>query len=218
MDSRTPAPQSRKRTVVILAVGMLLLTLFAVLAVGVKRRALFVETDVLCRDVLHDHATAMPEVAAVFAGITALGSRWVIWAEGAAVLLALFGLRKWRAALLWGLSFAGYFAVPLFKLWVDRARPVFAVPLVKETSASFPSGHAVGSAIVFGMLAYLLIRAAPRRWLTIVTFSSSLIALIGFSRVYLGAHWLSDVVAGLAFGLGWVALWVAVAEARSLKR
>src|SRR5438046_30151 len=84
MDPHPPAPRRRTRSLILLSAGLALLILFAFLAVGVKQKTLFVETDALCRDVLHEHARASPEVAAVFAAITFLAWRPILWAEGAA--------------------------------------------------------------------------------------------------------------------------------------
>jgi len=200
------------QSVILLSAGVALLVLFALLAIGVKQKSVFVQTDALCRDILHEHARESPEVAAIFAGITELASRRALWAEFAAVLLILAVLRRWRTAAVWILAFTGYGVGAVLKTWIDRARPLFADPLVTERASSFPSSHAVGSTIVCGMLTYLCIRAVPRRWISFVTLFGSLIGLIGFSRIYLGAHWLSDVLAGECFGLGWVLVSAAVAE------
>jgi membrane-associated phospholipid phosphatase len=188
--------------------GLVLLCLVMAIAVGVKQRTLFVKTDARWRDALHTQAMASPGVTGVFAAITELASLRALAAEGAAGLLLLLVLRRWRASLVWILALAGIGIALLLKMAIDRPRPVFDDPLVMGTSKSFPSVHAVGAAIVFGMLAYFSIRALPRRWLLFVTLFGSLIALIGFSRAYLGAHWLSDVIGGWAFGFAWILFWI----------
>ena len=101
----------------------------------------------------------------------------------------------------------------MVKGFYERARPAFDDPFELVTSGSFPSGHAAGSAMFYGMLAYLLIRATRRvGWYMLPVFLL-LLALIGFTRVYLGAHWVSDVLGGWILGFGWVALGMSAAEA-----
>jgi membrane-associated phospholipid phosphatase len=132
--------------------------------------------------------------------------------EAAAILIALVAECRWRAAAVRVLAFTGNGVATLLKLWFGRPRPAFDNPILTERGSSFPSSHAVGSAIVCGMLVYLCMKAAPRRWLTFATLFGSLIVLIGLSRIYLGAHSLSDLIGSDLFGLGWILLWVAAAE------
>ena len=84
--------------------------------------------------------------------------------------------------------------------WRDRA--------VLESNHSYPSGHSMGSAVGYGMLAYGLAIQQRRRSQRLVmgTFLAGLVLSIGFSRVYLRAHWFSDVVGGYALGLAWLGL------------
>src|SRR5439155_17690729 len=98
---------------------------------------------------------------------------------------------------------------------VDRQRPVYNRIFTSEESPSFPSGHAAGSAVGYGMLAYCLALRwrTWRRRLPLVGVLVLLVLLIGFSRLYLGVHYLSDVLAGYALGLAWLALCVCAIEA-----
>ncbi|MGX7092263.1 phosphatase PAP2 family protein [Hutsoniella sourekii] len=90
---------------------------------------------------------------------------------------------------------------PLVKNLVQRPRPNEALRLVTETTYSFPSGHSFNATLIFGLLAYLLQalifqdKKPAVNWLL-----AGLVALIGFSRIYLGAHFLTDVLAGFALG------------------
>ncbi|MGC8733262.1 MAG: phosphatase PAP2 family protein, partial [Halothiobacillaceae bacterium] len=95
--------------------------------------------------------------------------------------------------------------VEVIKLATHRPRPLSLYSGVEQFS--FPSGHAVMSTVVYGLLAWLVLRrAAPRlRWIG-GGIATTLICSIAFSRVALGAHWFSDVLAGLSFGVAWVAL------------
>src|SRR5262249_30213916 len=90
---------------------------------------------------------------------------------------------------------------------ISRPRPSNRDRHVNENNASFPSGHAMGSTIGFGMLAYLLWReSGPRRWRWLgIGIATLAILLIGFSRIYLRAHYLTDVLGGYAAGLAYLA-------------
>ena len=92
---------------------------------------------------------------------------------------------------------------------VDRARPVFDVPVAEALGPSFPSGHALGSSVFWTTCAVLL---APRvRWPRLLLAGAVLVAvLVAASRVLLGVHFLSDVSGGLLLGLGWAAVCTAV--------
>lgn len=104
-----------------------------------------------------------------------------------------------------------------------RARPDLAVALWEAGGYSFPSGHAMGSLAVLGALAYLAVHMT-RRWRVrsaLVSLALLLVAAISLSRIYLGVHWLSDVVGGLAAGTVWLAATStvhALLEARERRR
>ncbi len=142
----------------------------------------------------------------VLIGITELGDAKVVVPVMLAALAVLGLLRRWRAAVFVLVATAGAGAfVAGVKAVIHRPRPVSIYDGVAHYS--FPSGHATMSVVLYGFLAFLLAYGAPVRWRRPITFVAlSLIALISFSRVYLGAHWMSDVLAGLAFGVAWAAL------------
>jgi len=89
-----------------------------------------------------------------------------------------------------------------------RPRPPEQTGLVVKTIPSFPSGHTMSALIVYGFVAYLLIPKMPSRfWKWTVAIASVFIMLfIGFSRVFQGGHYLTDVIGGYAFGLAWAGL------------
>src|SRR5262249_13382025 len=89
---------------------------------------------------------------------------------------------------------------------IERQRPEYAGSLTSAPGYSFPSGHSMASLIGYGMLAYLLVIGVPVRWLRwlLVSLLSMLVLLIGFSRMFLGAHWFSDVVGGYCAGTVWL--------------
>lgn len=93
----------------------------------------------------------------------------------------------------------------LIKQLFNRQRPqLWQITTGEPNTPSFPSGHAMLSLVIYGFIAYLLARHFRRwRW-WIVSLIIVLIVLIGFSRVYLGVHWFTDIVAGQAAGLTWL--------------
>jgi len=92
------------------------------------------------------------------------------------------------------------------KRYFERARPAVAEMLRRANGYSFPSGHAMGSTVAFGALAYLAYRLLPRwRWkAAAIALAIDLILCVAASRVYLGVHWISDVGAGIFAGTAWV--------------
>lgn len=126
----------------------------------------------------------------------------------AAVGLAL-AWRRWMPVVLMAIAAAGSLVLTVTgKDLTGRARPpqALAVPPY-ESSASFPSGHTLNATVVLGLTAYLLVIWLRRkRWRTVVIVALGLfVVAMGLSRVFLGHHWLTDVVAGWAIGLGWLA-------------
>lgn len=111
--------------------------------------------------------------------------------------------RHWRDLRLLAVVPAGMLLNVALKHLFARPRPVLPEPLVQITTFSFPSGHAVASTVFYGMLCMLLFahtRSRARRVLAL-GIAAAMVLLVTFSRVYLGAHYLSDVVAGAAEGL-----------------
>jgi len=97
----------------------------------------------------------------------------------------------------------------------EDAREQIFLPEVHTVSSSFPSGHAMSAAIVYSTVAYLAARLHKRRWARwlVMTAAFAIIAAICISRLYLGVHYPSDVVAGLAIGLAWAGFCMATLEA-----
>ncbi|WP_167553213.1 phosphatase PAP2 family protein [Evansella clarkii] len=101
----------------------------------------------------------------------------------------------------------------LLKLLFQRERPQIN-PLLEVTGHSFPSGHSMGTMVVYGLAVYLLLILVRRRWVKI-TGTILLIAgilLIGLSRIYLGVHYPSDVIGGFTAGAAWVLFCTAILE------
>ncbi len=148
------------------------------------------------------------------ADITALGGYAVLTLLVAGVFFYLLSAgKRGTALLLVGAVISGAVMVSLLKLGFDRPRPDLVSHLSHAQSSSFPSGHATVSAIAYLTLGVILARAHERRRVKILvmTYAVILTVLIGASRVYLGVHWPTDVLAGWALGAGWAALWWLIA-------
>lgn len=145
--------------------------------------------------------------------VTALGGETVLTLVVALTVGFLFANRHLlTAALVFGGTVSGSIAVALVKSWVGRARPALVDHLVEVGSASFPSGHAANSAIIYLTIALILMQivvAKRARWFLFVA-TVALVIAIGSSRVYLGVHWPSDVLAGWSFGALWALAWWAL--------
>jgi len=112
--------------------------------------------------------------------------------------------RNWRHLAVLAVTCGGGAALNgVLKLVFHRARPTFATEF-HVRSWSFPSGHAMDSLVVYGLFGYWLGRRFPhmRRFIAIVT--AALVLTIGFARIYLGVHYLSDVLAGFSAGVIWL--------------
>jgi membrane-associated phospholipid phosphatase len=147
----------------------------------------------------------------LFEAVTLTGSSLFLFAlTGAAVALSL-GRGDRPDALLVSSAFVGAQALNIvLKLGFERPRPPFHDPELTVSTFSFPSGHASASVAVYGAFAIVLLRSITRwthRAIVLGTLAV-LLALIGFSRIYLGAHYFSDVLAGYSIGAAWLAFCV----------
>lgn len=146
--------------------------------------------------------------------ITSLGGTAVLTLLTLATLGFLLISRKRGAAILVAVSVAGGTLLSsLLKSGFDRPRPDLVPHLVEVTSASFPSGHAMLSTVTYLTLAALLVQVQEKRSVQIylLSWSLALCLLIGASRIYLGVHWPTDVLAGWCVGAAWALLCASVA-------
>lgn len=122
---------------------------------------------------------------------------------------------KWSVYLLMLGTMGAKLANTLLKMGFNRERPSVVEGIDAVHSLSFPSGHAMSSMAVYGCVAYLVGRLEPKPVLKHLVwgFSAALILLIGISRMYLGVHYPSDVVAGFLGGLAWLAFVIGTMKA-----
>jgi membrane-associated phospholipid phosphatase len=195
--------------VVGLSVCILTCWLFAALIDSVAEKDVLVRRDLALANWFHLNGTPLGD--RLFVIVSFVGSP-VAMAILFVAMVAFFWRRK-RPTLLtaWVLSYVGGTVLDFaMKEIIRRPRPEFAALFLHGTSWSFPSGHSMGSLIGYSMLAYTIIHVRPVKnraaQVAIWAAAAVMVALIGFSRLYLAVHFLSDVVAGYALG----ALWLAV--------
>lgn len=150
-----------------------------------------------------------PSLTTFFIVVTSLGSTAMgtIIAVVLGVYLLMRRQRYWFAATI--LSIAGGSLLNRFlKLAFQRARPDFDDPVSAFAGYSFPSGHTMAATVVFGTLALFLFtrKKSFRSRAVLMGFAVLVIAMVALSRIYLGAHYLTDVLAAIAEGVAWISL------------
>ncbi|NLW86436.1 MAG: phosphatase PAP2 family protein [Planctomycetes bacterium] len=147
------------------------------------------------------------EIAAV--DVTTLGNATTIAIIVVAVVTYLALTSRWHKALLVLVTVStGLGLTCLIKSFIDRGRPDVVPHLVNVSSQSFPSGHAMMSAVVYLTLGTLIAQSSDRRRVKLYVMSLAVVMTlaIGFTRVYLGVHFPTDVLAGWSLGLAWAAV------------
>jgi membrane-associated phospholipid phosphatase len=155
------------------------------------------------------HANATGFGTGAFAAVTQLGGSQALLAVTlAATLWLLVRRRVAHAALMLAALGGGQALNAALKGVFERPRPSFAEPLATAAGFSFPSGHAMVSLTVYGALAFVIAAGmgGRRRQALVLAFALALVLAIGFSRVYLGVHYASDVLAAYSAGLAWLTL------------
>jgi undecaprenyl-diphosphatase len=198
---------SRRESVSLLVAATLLIGgtwLFLGVVEDVVTRDTLVQADRSIYEALQ--ATRTGWVDDIMVTITELGSTYVMIAVIAMVSLWLAVLRHWRTLAYWiaAVAFAELL-VWVLKAGFARVRPQTAYALVDPYS--FPSGHAALSIVAYGFLAFLVAHGKPG-WqkIAVAVPAAGIAVLIAFSRLYLGAHWFSDVAASAGLGLAWIGL------------
>lgn len=147
------------------------------------------------------------------ADVTALGSVTVLGLIVTLAFALMLCLKRWSEALVVLIGAGGGVAISQgLKQLFGRERPDLVYRAVEAANPSFPSGHAMLSAVVFLTLGALAARFAPRKRVKALALAAAVLLslLVGASRIYLGVHWTSDVLAGWSLGAAWaMACWVA---------
>jgi len=153
------------------------------------------------------HQLATPLLTAIMRGFSFVGSTIALTA-GTIFVVLRFAMRKWgREAKLFAITMIGAGLLNMtLKLAFKRARPVPFFDLSPPETYSFPSGHSLTSACFFGALAAILTTRVKSKRVRVAIWiiSTAMFLLIGFSRIYLGVHHTTDVIAGFAAALIWI--------------
>ena len=192
---------------------------FASLAQAITDEEAITRWDVRLNRWLHDHSS--PALTHFFELFTATGGFVFLSLVSAAAVALLASRRALAEAILVALAFAGGQVINItMKAVFERPRPEFRDPHLNLQTFSFPSGHAMVSTAVYGAIAIIALRRIPRpaSRVAIIAAVALLVGLIGVSRVYLGAHYVSDVLAGMALGLAWLTLCVLAITVRDRHR
>lgn len=202
--------------------GVLLLGGILVAVVGVAafawvasfvRRGVTQRFDVAVLQWIGAHRTPFADRAML--EITFLGtSLTVLVVVGVAALFLYLTQHRYSAWLLLAATAGGIILNNVLKLGFSRPRPTVLEWKAEVMTSSFPSGHAMSAAIVYGTVAYLAARLHKHTWARFLTLTLAavMIALICLSRLYLGVHYPSDVLAGVLVGLAWAAFCMVTLE------
>lgn len=146
----------------------------------------------------------------VFAVLTHMGDTATLTGLCIGMAIALVTLDQRWFAFSWVVAVAGNGLLnQTLKQILGRVRPLHRDGFVLEQGFSFPSGHSSGAVVAYGMLAYLALRLLPARWHLLALLAGVALAFtVGASRLFLGVHFASDVIAGFASGTAWLAVCV----------
>jgi undecaprenyl-diphosphatase len=150
---------------------------------------------------------ASPALTGIALDVTALGAGTVVWLVVIVASVFLWTSRhRWSVLLLWVSIIGSGLINTVMKMFFERPRPqLFPWRVPYAGLSSFPSGHSMTSMVCYATLAFLIARLVDSKFLRRFTFALAgvIVLLIGLSRMYLGVHYPTDVLAGFAMGLAW---------------
>lgn len=164
------------------------------------------------------HKQTNPSLDAVMLTITRFGNPSVVVIVVGVTLVILWWRREWQEAKIFAIACLGALILNTgLKLFFAKPRPQLWSRLISEASFSFPSGHALGSFVLYGFLAYLLATHYPKFAKAIYSLTVIVIAAIGLSRMYLGVHWPTDIIAGYGVGFLWLTICISMLRLQKVK-
>jgi len=190
-----------------------LLLIFAAIAQSVLSHSAIVRFDLDLAETLHAGAT--PAGVAFWYLVTRFGTFPAVAAAGVGFAAAYTSRRGWLPLAGWLAALSGSELLAwALKHAIHRERPVFEIAYAREATYSFPSSHVLGALVGYGMVVYFVVcLTTSRLWrATAAAVAAALVLAVGFSRLYLGLHFFSDVVGGLAAGAVWLTACVTALE------
>jgi undecaprenyl-diphosphatase len=210
----------KRRPLLGLALILLPSLIFAALAYNLLAKGPLLQVDQSVYEKLLGKArTAPPDLNDIMLFGFFLGKQ-AVQVIGAVLSLYFLSQRYWREFAIWQISTQGGGLLKNFIIdYFSRPRPAEQLGLGTTTLPSFPSGHALSTMICYGFLAYLLVPKMPSLfWKWTLSISMLLIVLFeGFSRIFHGNHYLTDVLAGYALGIAWLVLVCTIIESIFMK-
>lgn len=188
--------EHRKETII----GILALILTTILGIILRNSKEGIIFDVFLMDLIHKSSNEL--IFILMKLLSFLGSVYLFLTLGLAIIIYMINKRERRYARLLTISIAGSFSLnALLKIIISRTRPLDYM-LIEQSGYSFPSGHSMVSMSFYTTLTYIILSNLEderiKKLLWIGNFI--LVGLIGFSRIYLGVHWPTDVIAGFILG------------------
>ena len=184
---------------------------FAALTVQVLTEGPLVRADRALAEDLHGYASRSRDLVNLLEVVSFLGKPVWLWGVVGLAVVVLARRRRYRLTVfLIASGLGGGFVDTMVKVAVNRPRPELEDPVASAFGKSFPSGHAMTSLVVYGgLLLVFLPVISHRRRTGVVAATAALVVAIGVSRLALGVHFVSDVLAGWVLGLAWLAASVA---------
>ncbi|WP_266203271.1 phosphatase PAP2 family protein [Pontibacter kalidii] len=203
----------------VLLVGAVNAMLLSNLAESVVEAEWVIQVDERFNALLYDMRTGW--LSRTLYAVTWLGGQQAVFVIGGLATAVLLLRRRWLYIVAFWLAMGGVgLSVRFGKKIISRERPAQDMAYYAVEHFSFPSGHSTTALVLFGMLAYFLYRHARVAWQRklVVVLSLLLIGLVGFSRIYLGVHFLSDVLAGFLLGGLWLLVGISLVEVLLYRR
>lgn len=202
-----------------LGMSFVLLLIFSAIAQSVLSKSAIVRFDFDLAEALHQNAT--PAGVVFWSTVSRMGSIGMAAFVGAWFAVWYSARRGWLAFGGWLAALSGSELLSwTLKHVIHRERPIFDVTFAREASFSFPSSHVLSALVGYGMVAYFVVcLTSSRLWRTVViVLAALLVVAVGYSRLYLGLHFFSDVIGGLAAGAVWLTACITALEVARRKQ